>query len=328
MTQTTRPITAIIACYNDGGSVRAMYTRLSQVLEAATPHWQIVFVNDASPDDAAVILRELAAADRRVVVVTHSRNFGSQMAFSSGMRVATGDAVILLDGDLQDPPEIIPQFIVKWLAGYDVVYGVRRRRHGESAFRRAGYKVFYRLFRKLADVTVPVDAGDFSLIDRKVFTILRDMPERDLFMRGLRAWVGFRQIGVEYDRAERYDGRSTNSLIGNFRWARRGITNFSVKPLEYVTYLAMFVSALAALGIFAYVAVYFLQPDAPRGFMTILVAVLFLGAVQLLALAVLGDYLGRIFLEIKGRPRFIVTDIQNDPRVNAEDAARPASRIV
>jgi dolichol-phosphate mannosyltransferase len=326
MTLTTKRISAVVACYRDALSIAAMHERLTTVLSALTTSYEIIFVNDASPDDAEPRLRALAASDPHVVVVSHSRNFGSQMAFASGMRVATGDAVVLLDGDLQDPPEIIPQFVAKWLEGYDVVYGVRTSRLGESLLRRAGYRMFYRMFRRLADVNIPLDAGDFSLMDRRVVAVLSDMPERDLFLRGLRAWVGFRQIGVPYERAERFAGATTNSYLGNFRWARRGFANFSVKPLEYVTYLAVAVAILSAVAIVGYVIAYFTVPTAPRGFLTLLVAVLFLGSIQLLSLAILGDYLGRIFEEVKRRPRYIVRDVLNDPRPSAGEGASDGHR--
>ncbi len=321
MPLTTKRVSAIVACYRDAEAIQTMYERLTRALGEVTDDFEIVWVNDASPDDSEPRLRAIADRDRRVVVVTHSRNFGSQMAFASGMTASTGDAVVLMDGDLQDPPEVIPQFAAAWLAGADVAYGVRVRRHGESLIRRVAYRIFYRLFRWLADVKIPVDAGDFSMIDRKVVDVLIAMPERDLFLRGLRAWVGFRQVGVPYERAERFAGTSTNSFLGNFRWARRGFTNFSVKPLEYVTYLAIGVSALSGLGILAYLAIYLVK-GAPSGFMTLLIIGLFLGSVQLLSLAVLGDYLGRIFEEVKQRPRFIVRDVQNDHRGDAGDRFR------
>lgn len=321
MPLTTKHLSAIVACYRDAGSIRAMYQRLTTVLSAVTAHYRIIYVNDASPDDTEAILQALALADPRVTVITHSRNFGSQMAFTSGMTVADGDAVVLLDGDLQDPPEIIPAFVERWLQGYEVVYGVRVARRGETAVRKLGYKLFYWLFQKLADVRVPIEAGDFSLMDRKVAEILVAMPERDRFLRGLRAWVGFRQIGVPYERAERYAGATTNSFLSNFRWARRGIANFSIKPLEYVTYLAILVAVLSAMAIVGYVVISIVYPDAPRGFLTLLVVTLFLGSVQLLSLAVIGDYVGRALEEVKQRPRFIVKEILNDPRGHKQSSA-------
>ena len=205
----SKKVSAIIACYRDAQAVPIMYQRLSDTFKKIGVDYEIIFVNDASPDDAKEVLARIAADDHKVVVINHSRNFGSQSAFTSGMRVATGDAVVLLDGDLQDPPELIESFVQKWEEGYDVVYGVRTKREA-TLFLRAGYKLFYRLFRASSYVPMPLDAGDFSLIDRKAVTALNNLPENSRFMRGLRTWVGFRQTGVSYTRPERMFGRTTN----------------------------------------------------------------------------------------------------------------------
>ena len=214
-----------------------MYARLTETFRAIGVDYEIIFVNDASPDNAREVLAELAASDPRVVVVNHTRNFGSQSAFTSGLRIATGDAAILLDGDLQDPPELIAEFHEKWLEGWDVVYGVRVRRVTTLPMRIA-YKLFYRLFRATAYVSVPLDAGDFSLLDRRVVDALNALPESDRFIRGLRAWVGFRQTGVPYVRPERPYGTSTNSLVRNLKWARRAVLSFSYAPLDLIAWLA------------------------------------------------------------------------------------------
>lgn len=296
----------------DGQAIPIMHERLTRVLSGLKLDYEIIFVNDGSPDNSEEVLAELAARDKKVVAINHTRNFSSQNAFMSGMALATGDAVVLLDGDLQDPPEIIPKLVEKWQAGYDVVYGVRVKRQA-SLFMQAAYKLFYRIFQKLSYVKVPVDAGDFSLMDRKVVRVLTSMPERDLFLRGLRAWVGFRQIGVPYVRPERMFGRTTNSLVKNLRWARKGIFSFSFAPLEWVSYVAGIVTVLAAAAIIVYIVLFFFY-GAPQGFLTLLVAVLFLGSVQLLALSVIGEYVAKVFEEVKGRPKYIVKSIFNDPR--------------
>jgi glycosyltransferase involved in cell wall biosynthesis len=262
------------------------------------------------------VLRELARRDPQVVVINHTRNFGSQAAFTSGMRVATGDAVVLLDGDLQDPPELIPQFVAKWRAGNDVVYGVRVKREA-SLFLQLAYKAFYRVFSSLSYVKIPRDAGDFSLIDRRVVEVLNEMNERDRFVRGLRAWVGFKQVGVPYVRPERMFGVTTNSLLKNLAWARKGIFSFSYVPLEMISYLAFFVTLLSLTAIIGYLVLFFVHPSAPSGFMTLLLAVLFLGGIQLLCLGIIGDYVGRVFEEVKRRPQYIVDSILNDPRAAA-----------
>lgn len=317
MDASRRKISAIVACYRDGPAIPHMYERLSKVFESLPVTGEFIFVNDASPDDAAEVLRELTARDPRVVAVHHSRNFGSQAAFTSGMQVATGDAVVLLDGDLQDPPELIPSFHAKWEEGYDVVYGVRVKREA-TAFLQLAYKAFYRLFRALSYVQIPVDAGDFSLMDRRVVRALLEMPERDRFLRGLRAWVGFRQVGVEYVRPERMFGVTTNNLFKNIAWARKGILSFSYLPLELISWLAAATTLLTGGAIFVHLLLYLTLSEAPRGFMTLLLAVLFLGSVQLLCLSIIGDYLGRVFEEVKQRPLYVVKEIWNDPRGSGE----------
>lgn len=314
---TDKPISVVIACYRDAGSVKEMYRRLKDVMAEVTSNYELIWVNDNSPDNAEQLLTEIAASDSLVTVISHSRNFGSQMAFTSGMQQSMGDAVILMDGDLQDPPEVIPDLVREWLKGYDVVYGVRKTRR-EPRWLQAARKAFYRIYRRLSYVEMPLDSGDFSLMSRRVVESLLEMPERDRFLRGLRSWVGFRQTGVPYERAERFAGESTNSFFDNIRWAKRGIFSFSYKPLEMISGLAFIVTVLAGLAIVLYIARYFANPDAPRGFMTLLVAVLFLGAVQLFSLSIVAEYLAKVFEEVKQRPRFIVRDIVNDHRKQAD----------
>ncbi len=304
---TDRSIAIIIACYNDAGSVLEMLKRIHAVMKDVTPNYSIVYVNDASPDGAENVLAEQFQKDPKLTVITHARNFGSQNVFTSGMANSSSDAVVLMDGDLQDPPEMIPQFVAKWIEGYDVVYGVRERRKS-SIFLQAAYKIFYRLYRQLSYVDVPLDAGDFSIIDRRVADILVQMPERDRFLRGLRAWVGFKQIGVPYVRQARFSGETTNSMRDNIRWAKKGIFSLSFKPLEWISYVAASMVLVSAAAIVFYIYYYF-SHGAPSGFMTILVVTLFLGGVQLLCFSVIAEYLGRIFEEVKQRPRFIVRDI-------------------
>ena len=310
---TGKTISVVVACYGDAGSVREMYRRLTEVLAQVTPRYEIIYVNDNSPDNAEELLGELAAQDARVTVISHSRNFGSQMAFTSGMRRSVGDALILMDGDLQDPPEVIPALVRVWLTGYDVVYGVRERRR-EGRLMEAARRAFYRIYRRLSYLEIPLDAGDFSILSRRVVEALLSMPERDRFLRGLRAWVGFRQTGVAYTRAERFAGQSTNSFLDNIRWAKRGIFSFSYQPLEMISLLSFLAAVATGVGIALYIALYFIVPSAPRGFLTLLVAILFLGSLQLFCLSILAEYMGRIFEEVKQRPAFIVRSIMNDHR--------------
>jgi dolichol-phosphate mannosyltransferase len=306
-------ISAVIACYRDAQAVPIMHERLVAAFAEAEVDHEIIFVNDGSPDNAAEVLAELADRDPKVVVVNHARAFGSQSAFTSGMRIATGDAVVLLDGDLQDPPEVIPQFVEKWRQGYDVVYGERVQREAPLHMQKF-YKAFYRVFRRLAYVEVAPNAGDFSLIDRRVVDAIDAMPEKHRFMRGLRAWVGFKQVGVPYTRPERMFGKTTNSFRKNLGWARRAIVSFSYAPLDLITGLAMLVVAASFLSLLVQVVLRIADPSsAPKGLTTLIVIVLFLGGIQLLCLAIIGTYLGHMYEEVKGRPSYVVESILNPP---------------
>lgn len=315
-TLTDKKISVVVVCYGDQYNILALYNRLSKVLKEVTSSYEIIYVNDASPDDAEVLLRDLARKDKALTVINHARNFGAQAAFTSGMIQATGDAVVIMDGDLQDPPELITEFIKKWKEGYSVVYGTRKKREPSMGKIKAWlfYHLFYLIFSRLAYIKVQLDAGEFSLMDRVVVDHLNAMPERDRFIRGLRAWVGYQSIGVPFERPERYDGRksvSVKGFLGGFRWARKAIYSFSYKPLEMVTYLALFTTLFALCGVIYYIISFFVT-DAPRGISTIIVLIFFFSAIQLLTLSIVGEYVGRIFEETKGRPRFIIRDIVND----------------
>lgn len=304
-----KKVSVIIPCYNEEENIIEMYERLTKVLIKTTNNYEILYINNGSIDSSESIFRQLVEQDNRVIVITLSRNFGSsQPAYTCGMEYATGDCIVCIDGDIQDPPELIPQMVDKWFEGYDVVYGIRKKRKG-SLLRRLGYKMFYRLFKKFSYIDVPLDAGDFAVLDRKVVDALNQLPERNRFLRGLRAWVGFRQTGVEYERADRKAGVTSNSFFDNIRWAKMGIFSFSYSPLEFISFLASLVVVLSLIGILAYIISYFAFPLAPRGFSTIIVAVLFLGGIQLLCLSIIGEYLGKIFEEVKQRPKYIVKEI-------------------
>jgi polyisoprenyl-phosphate glycosyltransferase len=318
-----KKVSAVIACYRDAQAVPIMHERLVAVFAEAEVDYEIIFVNDGSPDNAAEVLAELAGRDPNVVVINHARAFGSQSAFTSGMRVASGDAVVLLDGDLQDPPEVIPEFVEKWRQGYDVVYGERVQREAPRHM-QLFYKSFYRLFKRLAYVDVALDAGDFSLIDRRAVDAINSMPESHRFMRGLRAWVGFKQIGVPYVRPERMFGTTTNNFRKNLGWARRAIVSFSYAPLDLITGLALIVVAASFLSLLVQIGLRVLDPgSAPKGLTTLLVVILFLGGIQLLCLAIIGSYLGHMYEEVKGRPAFVVESILNPPPgIEAPPSAR------
>jgi len=310
---TNKKISVVVTCYNDAQAVPIMYRRLTKTLRKITPDYEIIYVNDDSPDNAEEVLKKIAAEDHLLTVINHSRNFSSQNAFISGMTQSLGEAVAILDGDLQDPPEMIENFVKKWLEGYDVVYGIRTKREAPG-FMQVAYKLFYRLFRGLSYIKIPLNAGDFSLMDRRVVDTLIAMPERDVFLRGLRAWIGFKQTGIEYIRPERMFGRTTNSLIKNIRWAKKGIFSFSYLPLELISYLAFFVVIVSLIGVIFHIAAYFLFSNAPQGTTTIIVIILFLGGIQLLSLSIIGEYLAKIFEETKRRPKYIIKEILNDHR--------------
>ncbi|MBA3422794.1 MAG: glycosyltransferase family 2 protein [Thermoleophilaceae bacterium] len=322
-------ISAVIACYRDAPAIPIMHERLTAVFRDLGVDYEIVFVNDGSPDDSREVLGELAARDRRVVAITHTRAFGSQSAFTSGMRLATGDAVVLLDGDLQDPPELIPEFVQKWRDGYTVVYGERVDREAHRVMRWA-YKLFYRLFRRVSYLEVPVDAGDFGLMDRRAVDALNRLPEKQRFLRGLRAWVGFRQTGVPYRRPERMFGRSTNSPLKNLGWARRAIVSFSYAPLDFIMVVALVVVGASFAALLAQIVLKLALPTAaPRGITTLVVLVLFIGGVQLLCLSIIGSYLAHMYDEVKARPAYVVDEILNAPPerwAEADESDRGAVR--
>ena len=297
-------LSAVIACYKDAQAIPLLHERLTDVFASLAVDYEIIFVNDGSPDDTDVVLAELTAKDDHVLAVEHSRNFGSQNAFLSGLELATGDAVILLDGDLQDPPEVITAFYEKWRQGHDVVYG-RRVKRGGSTLLAICCRAFYKIFRGVSYVPVPLDAGDFSLMDRKVVRELLALPETDQFLRGLRAWVGFKQTGVDYDRPARAFGRSTHGWLKNFWWARKGIFSFTFLPLEILSYAGFAMTVLSLLAVIYQIIDCLRRPEVPHGISIMIVLILFFGSLNLLAIAILGEYLIKIFEEAKRRPRFI-----------------------
>lgn len=316
-------ITAIIACYKDAQAIPYMYERLVKTFNQLKVRYEIIFVNDNSPDNQEEVIDALCDKDPNVIGISHSRNFGSQSAFLSGMEIATGDAVVLMDGDLQDPPEIIPQFYEKWMEGHDVVYGVRVQREMKP-WLHVFYKLFYKIFQKLSYIPIPRDAGDFSLIDRKVVKELVALPETEQFLRGLRAWVGFKQTGVPYVRPERMFGVSTNNWRKNIGWARKAIFSFSFTPLEMMSYAGFLLTGVSVLGIiWQILAKFVFFPDTPRGMSTVIILIVFFGGLTILGISFLGEYISKIFEETKKRPKFIRTRIRAGQRVyQSSDAIR------
>lgn len=303
-------LSAVIACYKDSKAIPVMHRELTSTFNKIGCKYEIIFVNDGSPDDSEIILEEICSNDPHTIAIIHSRNFDSQNSFSSGMKIASGDAVILLDGDLQDPPELIEDFFKKWINGFDVVYGERVNRD-TSFFMNISYKFFYKVFNKLSYISIPLNAGDFSLMDRKVVNAINSMKESDRFIRGLRAWVGFKQIGVPYKRPERRFGKSTNNFFKNIRWAKRGIFSFTHLPLEIMSIISYFIFFLSSLAIMVYVVSYFIKDEVPQGITTLIVLILFLGSMQLLSISILSEYISKILDETKKRPRSIIKRIIN-----------------
>lgn len=302
-----RSVSAIVACYKDAQAVPIMHRRLTDTFRKLDIDYEIIFVNDCSPDDCAQVIREISRSDPRVIGISHSRNFGSQMAFRSGMELSTKDGIVLLDGDLQDPPELIESFYAKWEDGYDVVYG-RRVKREMPWFWGLMHKLFYRAFTAFSYVPIPRDAGDFSLIDRRVVGWLLTCPERDLFVRGLRAYVGFKQTGVDYIRPERMFGRSTNNLLKNIEWAKKGIFSFSNTPLTMLTTLGVVLLGLSTLAAIGSALFRLFFPDlAPRGATTLQILILMFGSFNIFAIGLVGEYVAKIMAEVKGRPRLIRT---------------------
>jgi dolichol-phosphate mannosyltransferase len=302
---TRHSVSAIVACYKDGQAIPIMYEQLRDVFLELKVDYEIIFVNDNSPDDSETVISEITRRDRRVLGLSHSRNFGSQAAFRSGMELATKNSCVLLDGDLQDPPALIKSFVEKWRKGYDVVYGRRVRRQA-PLYMQWAYKLFYRVFDQFSYLSIPRDAGDFSLLDRKVIQAILRFPERDIFLRGIRAFVGFKQTGVDYVRPERRFGTTTNSFVKNIGWAKKGILSFSYAPLNFLSFtgtLLFFISI--GLGIFQFMMRFFYPDSAPKGVTTILLLIILFGSFNLFAMAILGEYIGKIFEEVKRRPHFV-----------------------
>jgi dolichol-phosphate mannosyltransferase len=302
---TKHSVSAIVACYKDGEAIPIMYERLKTTFEELKIDYEIIFVNDNSPDDSEEVIRSITARDRRVVGISHSRNFGSQAAFRSGMALATRNACVLLDGDLQDPPEVISGFVTQWRAGYDVVYG-RRVARVAPFFMQIAYKLFYRIFDAFSFLSIPHDAGDFSLMDARVVRAILQYPERDLFLRGIRACVGFKQTGVDYVRPARMFGRTTNSLIKNLGWAKKGILSFSYAPLSILSFVGTVLFLVSFLLSGVQVVLRLLFPAAaPKGATTLLLTIVFFGSINLLGVATIGEYIAKILEESKRRPHFI-----------------------
>jgi glycosyltransferase involved in cell wall biosynthesis len=298
-------VSVVVPLCNEEASVEELHRRLAAVLEATDVSYEVILVDDGSSDATGDRIDDLASEDDRLVGIHLSRNFGHQAAVSAGIDHARGRAVILMDGDLQDPPEVVPQFIAAWRQGYDVVYGVRRHRK-EGFLKRLGYAGFYRVWNAISDLDIPLDSGDFCLMDRRVVDVLAHLPERMRFIRGLRSFVGFRQVGLPYERAAREAGSSKYSLRALIELAIDGLVSFSSYPLRLVTRLGLATISLAFLLLAWVLCDAWFSRSGPRGWASTIVVVLFMASVQLFSLGIIGEYIRLIFLEVKRRPTYIV----------------------
>jgi len=301
-------LSIVVPVYNESDGINAFYDRAKAVVDSLDGlDYELVFVDDGSRDDSCERLRAIAGADPNVRVVKFSRNFGHQTAITAGVDTARGDAVVVIDADLQDPPEVIRDFVAKWREGYDVVYGVREKRDGESRMKLLTAAAFYRILKMIIKIDIPVDVGDFRLMSRRMVDSLKQLRERDRFVRGLVSWVGYKQIGVEYRRDARYAGETKYPYRKMMKFALDGITSFSSVPLKAATWLGY----AASLAAFLYTVSVFVQWAAGitvQGWATIMVGVLFIGGVQLICLGIMGEYVGRIFNEMKQRPMYIIEE--------------------
>ncbi len=299
-------LSIIVPIYNEEQVIPELYRRITGVMEKIGVTWEMVCINDGSQDRSVQLLLDLRQADPRIKLVDFSRNFGHQIAITAGLDYAEGDAVVIIDADLQDPPEVIGEMLARWREGYEVVYAVRADRKGESFFKLWTANAFYRLLRAITDVNIPLDAGDFRLMDRQVVHTMRTLRENHRFMRGLSSWVGYKQIGVEYKRAERYAGETKYPLRKMLKLTMDAITSFSYVPLRMATWFGFSLAIISLVGILITVGLRLSGNNAFYGQATTLVAVLLLGGIQLIFLGILGEYLGRIYDEVKQRPLYIV----------------------
>ena len=318
-------LSIVIPCYNEEAVIVETFRRLQdlskQIIELEL-ELELIFVDDGSNDETLSLLKNFAKFDKRVKVISLTRNFGHQIAVTAGIDLANGDAVVLIDADLQDPPEVIGQMIEKWKQGYDVVYGLRSERSGESTFKIFSAYCFYRLLNKLSDTPIPVDAGDFRLMSQRVVNVLRCMPERDRFMRGMISWIGFKQIALPYKREGRFAGHSKYPLKKMLRFAVDGVMSFSTKPLKVSIALGVSSSLLALIGIIYALYLRIFTSIWVEGWTALMITILFLGGVQLISVGILGEYIGRIYVESKKRPLYIIDQYVGFAEDHLADSAK------
>ena len=301
-------LSVVVPLYNEEAVIEEMYKRLTKVLKACTESYEIILVNDGSKDRTLDLANDICGQDKRVKLISFSRNFGHQIAITAGMDKASGQATVVIDADLQDPPEVIPEMMAKWKEGYQVVYGVREKRKGESKFKLFTAALFYRLLKRLTSVEIPVDTGDFRLIDRRVLLEFRKMREQARFVRGMISWVGFRQAEVRYIRDKRFAGETKYPFKKMLKLALNAVTGFSYFPLQLATYLGFISAGISVISIPIVVILRLISSPQLTGQATTLITVLFFGGVQLISLGIIGEYIGRIYDEVKRRPIYIVSE--------------------
>ena len=303
-------MSVIVPCYNEEAVLRHCHSRLTRVLESNYGNeFEIIYIDDGSTDHSQEILRSLHRDSPQTRVIMLSRNFGHQAAVTAGLTAAKGQCVVIMDADLQDPPEVIPDMVSRWQEGYEVIYGVREMRAGESSFKLKSAQIFYRLINKLSDVEIPLDTGDFRLLDRRAVDAMLAMPERHRLLRGMSSWIGFRQFGFKYARDARFAGETKYPLGKMINLALDGIFSFSTVPLRFVTTLGICTAMLAVAGILYSLIVRIFTPHWVPGWATLILAILLMGGVQMFGFGILGEYIGRIYTEIKQRPLFVVREM-------------------
>ena len=308
-----KPTYSIIApVYNEKDCLDTLVKRVGEVMDTTGETWELVIIDDGSQDGSTDIIRKMAKEDERVRAIIFARNFGHQIAVTAGMDYSRGDAVIIIDADLQDPPEVMLEMIQRWKEGYQVVYGVRSEREGETWFKKTTASLFYRMIARITDVKIPLDTGDFRLMDRSVVKVMNSMREKHRFLRGMSSWVGYRQIGVSYHRAARFAGETKYPLKKMLKLALNAVTSFSYFPLQLATYVGFISAGISIVAIPIVIIMRLTGSQAFFGQATTLLAVLFLGGVQLISLGILGEYIGRIYDEVKGRPLYIVSEAPDD----------------
>ncbi|HBN08264.1 MAG TPA: glycosyltransferase [Cyanobacteria bacterium UBA8530] len=302
-------VSIIAPIYNEEAIIEELHRRLTPVLEGMMRPFEVILVNDGSRDRSLEMMLSLSQRDPRYKVINFSRNFGHQIAITAGMDYANGDAVVIIDADLQDPPEVIPRLVAKWQEGFDIVYAVREKRKGETFFKKMTASMFYRTLKRITNVDIPVDTGDFRLMSRRALEKLKTIRERHRFVRGLVSWIGFPQTGVSFVREERFAGETKYPLRKMLKFAFDGITSFSFLPLQLATYMGFLVSGFAFLGILLVVLMKIFTNATITGWSSTMAAVLFMGGVQLITIGIIGEYIGRIYDEVKQRPLYIVQDL-------------------